>query len=93
MKRKRMWMTVFSLAMTMMLFGTGSLHCEPNQAAPAAPYTIQSLNTPDPEFVRIGNSVLVKVTGPSTKSLLNASVRLNGQEITGVFAAMELRDL
>jgi hypothetical protein len=75
------------LLLALVLLTAGSAFSEANPVAPAAPYTIQSLNTPDPEFMSSGNSVLVKVTGPSPKSLLNASVRLNGQDITRVFTA------
>jgi hypothetical protein len=86
MERKSIWLTTILLAMVVILFNAGSVFCEPSQVAPAAPYTIQSLNTPDPEFVSSGNSVLVKISGPSTKALQNASVRLNGSDVSYVFA-------
>jgi hypothetical protein len=49
-------------------------------------FAIESLNTPYPEFVATGNSVNVRIRGPSTASLLHSSVRLNGQDVTSLFA-------
>ena len=72
------------LMVVILLFGAGPAFGCSDNAGPK--YTIESLNIPNPEFVSAGNSVSVKVTGPSTKSILNASVRLNGQDVTAVFA-------
>jgi feruloyl esterase len=83
--RKELTLFIIGILITLIV-GAGSAFSEANLAAPGAPYTIQSLNTPNPEFVSDGNAVLVKVTGPSTASVINSSVRLNGQDITYAFA-------
>jgi feruloyl esterase len=55
-------------------------------AAFAADYSIRSLNAaPTPEFVRNGNAVQVRVTGPSTALILRSAVRLNGLNVTSAF--------
>lgn len=77
--RKELIIIVIGILITLTV-RAGSAFSEPNIAAPADPYTIQSLNTPYPEFVSSGDAVLVKVTGPSTASVLHSSVRLNGKE-------------
>ena len=87
MNSKKHLLTVIGLLLVMVFLSAGSAFSEANPIAPAAPYTIQSLNAPDPEFVSSGDSVLVKVTGPSTKSVLNSSVRLNGKDVTRVFSS------
>jgi len=63
----------------------GALSCQ-TQAVAAAGYAIQSLAAaPTPEFVRDGDSVQVRVTGPSTALILRSAVRLNGQNVTSAF--------
>jgi feruloyl esterase len=65
------------------LLGALALH---TQALAAAGYSIQSLGAaPTPEFVREGDSVQVRVTGPSTALILRSAVRLNGQNVTSAF--------
>lgn len=82
--RKELIIIVIGILITLTV-GTGSAFSEADLAAPGAPYTIQSLNTPNPEFVSSGDAVLVKVTGPLTASVLHSSVRLNGQDVTYAF--------
>jgi hypothetical protein len=79
--------TCTCLSLFIVLMSVGSAFSGANPIAPAAPYTIQSLNTPYPEFVSSGDSVLVKVMGPSTKAVLKSSVRLNGNDVTQVFSS------
>jgi feruloyl esterase len=58
------------------------------QAAHAADpaYTIESLNAPIAEFVTTGDTVAVKVTGPSNAAILRTGLRLNGQDVTAHLA-------
>ena len=79
--------TCTCLSLFIVLMSVGLAFSGANPSAPAAPYTIQSLNTPFPEFVSSGDSVLVRVMGPSTKAVLNSSVRLNGNDVTQVFSS------
>jgi feruloyl esterase len=88
MKKSKHFITcVFGLSIFIILMSAGLVFSGANPTAPAAPYTIQSLNTPFPEFVSSGNSVLVRVMGPSTKAVLNSSVRLNGNDVTQAFSS------
>ena len=79
----------FAAIVLIELLGAGLLFSGENVAVAGTPFSIQSLNTPNPEFVSDGNSVLVEVTGPSTAGVLEASVRLNGKDVTEVFSAGE----
>jgi len=80
--------TCACLSLFIVLMSVGlAFSCGANCTASAAPYTIQSLNTPFPEFVSSGNSVLVRVMGPSKKAVLNSSVRLNGKDVTRAFSS------
>ena len=78
--------TSISLFLFIVLVSVGSAFSGATPAATAPPYTIKSLNTPYPEFVSSGDNVLVRIMGPSTKAVLNSSVRLNGNEVTQVFS-------
>jgi len=72
-----------------LLFGllhAGLVFSGDKSAAAAGQFSIQSLNTPNPEFVSDGSSALVKVTGPSTAAVRNSSIRLNGDDVTKVFS-------
>lgn len=69
------------------LLGAGLVYGGEPMSVAGAPFSIQSLNSPDPEFISDGDSVLVQVTGPSTASVLNSTVRLNGNDVTEAFAA------
>ncbi|HVN96392.1 MAG TPA: DUF6351 family protein [Syntrophorhabdaceae bacterium] len=83
---RKIWLTLVPLVMVVILCGSAPVFGQSNQTAPAALYSIQSLNAPNPEFVSSGSSVSVKVTGPSTESLRNASLKLNGHDINVAFA-------
>lgn len=48
----------------------------------AAGYAIQSLNAPLPDFVISGDTVTVRITGPSAGSLNHAVLRLNGRNVS-----------
>ena len=49
-------------------------------------FTLQSLNSPFPEFVASGNSVSVRVTGPSSGAVRQVSIRLNGVDVSAQFS-------
>src|SRR5690348_14660304 len=49
-------------------------------------FTVQSVNAPFPEFVANGNSVPIVVRGPSSAALRNVSIRVNGTDVTDLFA-------
>ena len=69
------------------LLNAGLVFSRDKDVAGADQFSIQSLNTPNPEFVSDGNSVLVKVTAPSKAAVRNLSVRLNNEDVTEVFSA------
>lgn len=81
---------VFTFAAILLigLLGAGLL-CNGENIALASTFSIQSLNTPNPEFISDGNSVSVKVTGPSTAAVLTSVIRLNGKDVTKAFSADE----
>lgn len=53
--------------------------------AAATPFSIQSLQSPFPEFVPEGNAVPIVVRGPASAALRNVVVTLNGADITPMF--------
>ena len=79
--------SAFTTLLLIGLLGAGLVLVGASAAAAVAPFSIQSLNTPNPEFVSDGHSVSVRVTGPSKAAVLQSSVRLNGKDVTKAFSA------
>ena len=61
-------LATFVILFSVLLLSAGSVFGGQNITDAGAPFTIQSLNSPSPEFIDEGDTVLVSVTGPSTAS-------------------------
>jgi len=65
----------------------GSLQCAAagnghGHSPAGAGYSIQSLNAPLPDFVTTGDTVTIRIAGPSAGSLEHALLKLNGRDVS-----------
>jgi pimeloyl-ACP methyl ester carboxylesterase len=74
------------LSMTVLVTAAPAYSDNKNLTTTAAPYRIQSLNIPYPEFASSGDSVPVRVMGPTKKAVQTLSVRLNGSDVSKAFS-------